>query len=318
MIDTVKTDRWRYLGGSDIPVLMGLSKFKTRDELVEQYAKKDIENVDNEYVHYGNFMEDAIRFEFNKTMNYLAIPACVVNEDKKIRCNTDGYDRNNNIIIEIKTNNGKHKNTIDYELQMQLYMYAFNVEKGYLIEYPRPKDFFKGFSEEHYKEEKFYDLSFDKTKLKIKEIKRNNLMIEHILREIDVFWERVKKMETIIGQNIELLKIEDESERALIIQESQQLDVIEKAIVLQELELKKMQDKQKTIKEKLIGAMKKYDVKSFNTDNFKITLVETTTRISFDSTRFKEEHPELYEDYKKISTVKDSLRITKLRKELED
>lgn len=34
MQDTVKVDRDKYVGGSDIPAILGLSNFKTRYELI--------------------------------------------------------------------------------------------------------------------------------------------------------------------------------------------------------------------------------------------------------------------------------------------
>lgn len=47
------------------------------------------------------------------------------------------------------------------------------------------------------------------------------------------------------------------------------------------------------------------------------TYVPGSSRISFDSKSFKEENPDLYKKYAKISSVSDSLRISKVEKKQE-
>ena len=56
-------------------------------------------------------------------------------------------------------------------------------------------------------------------------------------------------------------------------------------------------------------AMEKYDVKKFENDNLAITYIAPTTRTGLDTGRLKEEQPTLYEEYKKVSPVKSSVRI---------
>ena len=48
------------------------------------------------------------------------------------------------------------------------------------------------------------------------------------------------------------------------------------------------------MKEKLIEAMEKHNVKKFENDSVKFVYVEPTTRTSVDSTKLKKEQPELY------------------------
>ena len=38
-MDTVRDERWRYIGGSDIPAIMGISPFKTRFQLLQEKAQ---------------------------------------------------------------------------------------------------------------------------------------------------------------------------------------------------------------------------------------------------------------------------------------
>ncbi len=189
--DTIKNNRRKYIGGSDIPTLMGYSKFNSYDKLLNSYITGEFDFSSNEYTEYGNLMEDKIRNYVNGFLGLNCKPAYRIKKDKKIRCNTDGYDRENKVIMEIKTNNGKHSNTFDYELQMQLYMWAFNVKKGYLVQYERPKEFYTGTLFELHNTPKYFDLTFNPSNIKIKEIKRSIPLYRKILKQINIFWEEV-------------------------------------------------------------------------------------------------------------------------------
>ena len=62
MQETVKQDRDKYIGGSDIPVIMNLSPFKSRfDLLLEKAGYKEDTFEGNVYTEYGNKLEPKIR-----------------------------------------------------------------------------------------------------------------------------------------------------------------------------------------------------------------------------------------------------------------
>lgn len=191
-MNTITKNRRLYIGGSDVPVLTGYSKFKNYDTLLREYITGKFNFESSEYTEYGNLMEPVIRDYINKELKLNAKPAYRIKKDKKIRCNTDGYDRDKKVIIEIKTNNGKHSNTFDYELQMQLYMWAFNVTEGYLVQYERPDDFYSGVLFDVNKE-KYFNLEFNPEKIKIKKIKRSKPLVHSILQKIELFWKEVDK-----------------------------------------------------------------------------------------------------------------------------
>ena len=66
MQETVKQDRDKYIGGSDIPVIMNLSPFKSRfDLLLEKAGYKEDAFEGNVYTKYGNTMEPKIRAAIN-------------------------------------------------------------------------------------------------------------------------------------------------------------------------------------------------------------------------------------------------------------
>ena len=74
-------------------------------------------------------------------------------------------------------------------------------------------------------------------------------------------------------------------------------------------EQKEIEEKITEMRESLRQAMEKYDVKSFENDNIRLTYIAPTTRTSIDSTKLKKEHPEIAEAYQKVSNVKASVKI---------
>lgn len=197
MEDNIIKNRHLYLGGSDVPTLFNLNKFKSLDELKTQYInyyKNNIEFpiIDNEYTLYGHLLEPIIRNHINEKYDYNFTTSCVIFEDKKIRCNTDGIDKTKKTILEIKTNSRNHRYTFDYELQAQLYMWAFDCDKAIIAIYKRPNDFYSGVSVDFHKEQKYFNLEFKAKNLTIKEIKRNESLIKEILNKISKFWEDVR------------------------------------------------------------------------------------------------------------------------------
>lgn len=78
-------------------------------------------------------------------------------------------------------------------------------------------------------------------------------------------------------------------------------------IVKQLSELKEMEE---TLKKGLYKQMEAVDLKTFEGTKIKLTRVLPSKSESFDSKRFKEEHPDLYKEYVKTSPRAGSLKIT--------
>lgn len=77
------------------------------------------------------------------------------------------------------------------------------------------------------------------------------------------------------------------------------------------LRMKKMLDEQeKALKEALVEAMEKFDVKSFENDYIKMVYVAPTTRTTIDTARLRKEAPGLAAEYSKTSEVAASVRVT--------
>ena len=66
----------------------------------------------------------------------------------------------------------------------------------------------------------------------------------------------------------------------------------------------------KEIEQQLLNAMVEHKVKSWDTELMKATYTPASKRTTFDEKKFQEEHPELYKEYLKTSTRKESIRIT--------
>lgn len=96
----------------------------------------------------------------------------------------------------------------------------------------------------------------------------------------------------------------DEKGNAIIPQ-----DVIENIINI-ERDLKAMQEAQKQLKTKLTEEMEAFGIIKFSNDQISIKYVTDSDRESFDIKSFKDDFPELYDKYVRISTVKPSVRIT--------
>lgn len=72
-------------------------------------------------------------------------------------------------------------------------------------------------------------------------------------------------------------------------------------------EIKKQQD---SMKAEIIDAMQKYGVVKIENEMLKIAYIPEHDAEKFDSKTFKDENPDVYDLYVKISKVKPSIRIT--------
>lgn len=177
--DNVTKKRNVYVGGSDVPTILGINKYKTKRELaLEKTGIVEREFVSNQYTQFGNYLEPQIREYINAVNQTNFIEETYIDEVQKIRSNVDGIDKEEKILLEIKTHGVNYKQKV-YEVQMQLYMYQSCATHGWLALYRRPKDF---------------DIEFDVANLQIKEIERDEELIQTILDEIKEFWELCQQL----------------------------------------------------------------------------------------------------------------------------
>lgn len=173
----VTRNRNVFIGGSDIPTLLGINKYKTDFELAQEKAGIVVRPfITNPYIQFGNQLEPDIRNYINSVNQLNFVVETYVNEEKRIRSNVDGIDKEHSILLEVKTHGVQYNQKV-YEAQMQLYMDQIGCEYGWLALYKRPKSM---------------DIEFDKDNLVIKEIERDEKWIKEIHEKIERFWEKLK------------------------------------------------------------------------------------------------------------------------------
>lgn len=75
-------------------------------------------------------------------------------------------------------------------------------------------------------------------------------------------------------------------------------------------ELKQLEDREEELKEKAMSYMAGKQLKLFENDEIKLTYVEPSKRVILDSQRLRKEKPNLFDEYKTETVIKENLRIT--------
>lgn len=277
-MQAVTIDRNKYIGGSDIPIIMGISPFKTRfDLLLEKAGLKENDFTGNEYTEYGNVLEPQIRDYINKKYNLGFEEYKKINGD--IRVHLDGF--NNASVLEIKTTSQIH-NSIDeykvYLVQLLFYMQEVNADFGRLAVYERPDDF----------NEEFDENRLTQYTICITDYKE---LLEQINKAVDQF-------------RIDLAKVKENpfiTEEELLPVDLTELSNKVIALENQLTEMKKIEKKAKEFKMQLKEAMEKYDKKTWETPNgIKITLVpdgKDKVVKKFNEKLFKDNNLDLWDEY---------------------
>lgn len=76
-----------------------------------------------------------------------------------------------------------------------------------------------------------------------------------------------------------------------------------------EKRIKEIKEAEDSLRQAILEEMEAKGIKSLETDEMTITYIAESDRESFDSKSFRSDHPDLYDDYIKFTTVKPSVRI---------
>ena len=307
MNENVLIDRHKYIGGSDLPSILDLNK--KYGKTVYEFAKIKAGIIDNpfkgnEYTRYGQIMEPVIRDYINAEYNLNFKEDTIINEELMLRGNCDGIDRQNNLLLEVKTF-GKELDVEYYSHQIQFYMGLFDVPECYLVGYPRPDDFYWGIDYELENEITYFNIEFNPNNLVIEKIKRDKNKFKQISVKIEKFRNCIK----LLKENPTMT----EEEFYKYFYNDNNLQVLTNEVAKLEIGLlkyKELEEKFKKAKEKLYDAMIENDVKSFKTNTITITRIDSTITTSLDSKKIKEERPEIYEQYKKETLKKGYVKTT--------
>ena len=278
----VTVDRDKYIGGSDLPIIMGISTFNTRWGLLQEKAGlKENTFTGNKYTEYGNLMEPQIRDFINAKRKKKFVPDQVIVDD--LRGNCDGF--NGDTILEIKTTSHVFDTVDEYKVylvQLLFYMQLYGVKKGKLAVYSRPDDF---------------NPVFDAERLQIHDITLNQYtsLLAEVNAEITRFRDDLKRL-----RENPLLTEQDFQPKELV--------TISKAVVTLEKRMaayKELEAEYKQMKQALFDAMDKHGVKSWETPNgariTRVDAVPATVKMvtQFDEGAFKKENPALYGMYQR-------------------
>lgn len=289
----VTLERDKYIGGSDIPAIMGISTFKTRYELLlEKAGLRENDFVGNRYTVYGQRLEPKIREYINGQM-----PTGAKFEPNKttvgdIRCHTDGF--NGYCVLEIKTTSQTYETLPEYKVylvQLLKYMEVNKVENGLLAVYERDDEL---------------EETFNPDRLQVFEVDMSEF--EKLLQEVNAEIERFRNDLQRLKENPLLCEAD--------FQPNELVALSEKALALENrmAEFKVIEKQYKDMKQALFEAMIKHDVKSWQMPNgTRITRVDgteasTETVTEFDLDAFKAENTELFAKYQKTVTKKKAGR----------
>ena len=277
---SVKENRHLYIGGSDLPAIMGISPFKKRfDLLLEKAQLKENDFQGNEYTEYGNELEPKIRDYVNSFSKKKYLEDKVIKDD--LRYHSDGF--NGECVLEIKTTSNIHDDVNDYKVylvQLLFGMQMHNVKYGMLAVYQRPEDF---------------NTKFDSDRLTTYQI--NIKDYKDLLEDINVAVDQFRKDLARLKENPFLT--EEDLQPNEVIELSNQVLALENQLSA----YKQIESEYKTLKEKLFNAMQDHQIKKWTTNNgVQITRVdgsEDTEVISheFNEEKFMLDHPKTYAEY---------------------
>ena len=281
-MQNVKVDRYKYIGGSDIPVIMGISPFKTRWQLLREKAQLEEDTFEgNKYTEFGNVIEEQIRDFVNSMEEDKFVEGKHIFEEEHIRIHTDG--ENTSEIIEIKSTSQIHNELIEYKIylvQLLFYLVKEKKEKGRLYVYDRPEDF----------NTKFNPFNLQRFNVYVKDFKE---LIEEIKEALELFendLERLKANPNLTENDF--IYVPEEVKKY-----GKQLEALEDKI----LELKEIEEEANTIKEKIKQAMVKSNIKKWITPKgLEITNVadsEDKEVEKFNEKKFAKENEKLYKKY---------------------
>jgi putative phage-type endonuclease len=171
---------WRRqgIGGSDAPVVMGVSPWKTPHQLWQEKLFGISEQPDSSSMKRGRDLEETARQAFEKEIGTLVAPSCVVHPGREwMRASLDGVDITGKIMVEIKCpNRDDHFVAVNkkvpekYIPQCQhqmavtglegMYYFSFDGSKGVIVEVARDQEYIDSMVME---EIKFWDLVLSKT-----------------------------------------------------------------------------------------------------------------------------------------------------------
>lgn len=279
-------DRKKGIGGSDASAILGFNQWKSAFELYIDKTSDQIEEIDNEAIHWGNVLEDVVAEEFtrltgkkvrrrNQTFKHKEHDFMIANIDRDVV--------GERALLECKTTNAFNRDAWEgnkippaHMCQIQHYMAVLDYEKAYIA------------------------VLIGGQKFIWKEINRDDEFIELMIEHLEHFWnEHVTKGvapeidgTTSASQMLNKLYPEDNGETIML--PSVDAEMLIEAIGSIKTEVKDKLLLQKGYENKLklmIG-----DAQLGVTPRFEVAN-KTITSNRLDSKKLREEQPDIVEKY---------------------
>ena len=303
------------IGGSDIAAILGKSPFKKQNKLKIYYSKVlpiDIDEEENPILIRGNEAEPHILNKYEKMTGRTierALPTIVHKKHPMLFANVDGYHKESNTIIEAKLatrwgnkdawidSEGKRCLPLPYLLQVAHYCNVMDADGADVI--VRFED-----SWEHV----------------IITYKRDKELEEVIEKAAITFWNKyvLSKIEpTVDGENFDLaLRNLSYLQEAVSPKVAISLPLKEELALLREKAkiVATLEGEIKNTKAKLLQYAKGNNTYCLYDNAFEkqlINIIKYKGKETLDSKKIKQEAPEIYEKYKKISSPYYVMKINK-------
>lgn len=284
------------LGGSDVAVILGFNKYKSPFQLYLEKTTDFVEEIDNEFIYWGNRLEEVVAEEFairtgkkvqrvNRMLRHPDYPFMTANLDRRVV--------GEKALLECKTTSAFNREAWEgdevpaaYICQVQHYLAVTGYDKAYIAVLIGGNNFVW------------------------KEIERDDEFIEMMIAQEKAFWENhvladVPPEIDGSGAAVEFLKKMYPQDEGTAISLDNSLEVVLEALRVVKEEEKQLQETkakyENQIKLALETAAEGY------TNNFKVSY-KSSVRNSIDSKRLKEEMPEIFAKFAKETPVR-TLRI---------
>ena len=318
--DSVKDDRDKYIGGSDLPKVNNPTSAE-RLIFEKTHEQKDFTSI---YTEFGNIAEPLIRAYVSENFyegESIEPSTTIIEREGKLgfRGNLDGDNTIRKEVIEIKTlGENYYEDPSAYAKKLE----AYRIQVGY---YMMLKEYYTANIFIFKRPAVLLDKPFDKWT--VKEMSERQTEIEEFimtemaerLEKVNVEWGELflpfySKLEISeeVKRRIELIDnaFAKHSERQGTTTESEDEDLLVEFKELEAME-KNITARKKEILEHFIEKYRENETFEVNGNSYVYTAERTSTRKSFNSKAFESDNPELYQKYIKESTVsyKPSLKV---------
>jgi len=272
--NTKKWLQWRKqgIGGSDVPVIFGISEYKTPFQLFQEKTMRGIEDNKPSFIaQKGHDMEPIAREKFNIFMNKDFKPKLVQRRGGPFRVSLDGIDGDD--IIEIKYCGKNFRDEIPegHMLQMQYQLLVSDAIKCWYVQIK------------------------DSTDIKFTEVVPDDMMIKDIKKTVLDFWEKVQNKISPPMSKDDILPINDGYKKK----------ALRKYAALKK-KADKIEEEMEVCKKQILAGLEKT---SYQHGNLKITYSERIG--SVDYSKVKELEGVNLEPYRKPTTGSHAIKVLK-------